>query len=92
VLRRRRVRVDGGFPLGGEDGARTAVDAFEEVGAPHEVLATLEHLVEVVQEGGDAEAAAWLDRAHEEVGDAPDPVAERHDTWEPQRRVDLDAA
>ena len=59
-----------------------ALETFETVGAPQDVLTTLDHLVTYWRElGEDDETREWCRRAQEVLAEAPEPVAIEHEEW-----------
>jgi hypothetical protein len=79
---------------GDTDAAReewaTALETFEEVGAPQEALETLRLLVEAAREAGD-DPGKWCERARETLAAAPEPVAAEHQGWVERETEALDA-
>jgi len=70
---------------------RAALERFETAGAPDDVLATLELLVDRCRADGDTAAAQeLLDRAREALADAPDAVADEHREWVRDAAATLD--
>jgi tetratricopeptide (TPR) repeat protein len=71
---------------------RTALETFEDVGAPDDELETLELLVEACRDAGDEEEARrWCRRARDALSGAPDPVAKRHREWVSESETALEA-
>jgi adenylate cyclase len=71
-----------GSPAEAREHWRAALEAFTDVGAPDDALATLELLVRTCREQGDDEGAQkWLERARTLLDEAPEPVAAHHADW-----------
>ncbi|MFP8890890.1 tetratricopeptide repeat protein [Natrialbaceae archaeon A-CW2] len=86
IARTQRLLGQIEFEAGAVDPAceylRAALDVFEEIGAVHDSMVTLEVLVETGTEGPDA-VEEYHDQAQRLLVDAPSEVVDRHATWLP---------
>jgi predicted ATPase len=77
-----KIEAEAGATDDARDHWRDALETFETLGASHDALETLELLVGTCREqGDDAAAREWCDRARETLADAPDATAELHRDW-----------